>query len=74
MDSNPREQMKIELTPDNAAALSKYAALAGHTPDELLNQYLADNMVAMFRNQKAVNLKAPMSDITPRLTLNELFA
>jgi hypothetical protein len=42
--------MKIELTPDNAAALTKYAELAGQTPAEFLNRYLTDNMVALFEN------------------------
>jgi hypothetical protein len=36
--------MKIELTPANAAALAKYAALARHTPTEFLNRYLSDNI------------------------------
>ena len=31
--------MKIELTPENAAALAKYAALAGCTPAEFLNRF-----------------------------------
>lgn len=38
--------MKIELTPENAAALAKYAALAGQTPTEFLNRYLSENMLA----------------------------
>jgi hypothetical protein len=42
--------MKIDLTPANAAALAKYAALAGCTPAEFLNRYLTDNMVALFEN------------------------
>jgi hypothetical protein len=29
--------MKFELTPENSAALAKYAELSGHTPDEFLN-------------------------------------
>ena len=44
--------MKIELTPENLAALAKYAALAGCTPDAFLNRYLADNMVALFENPR----------------------
>jgi hypothetical protein len=36
--------MHIELTPANAAALTKYAALAGLTPAEFLNRYLSDNI------------------------------
>jgi hypothetical protein len=44
--------MNIELTPENAAALSKYAALAGCTPTEFLNRYLTDNMVAPFQNPR----------------------
>jgi hypothetical protein len=42
--------MKIELTPENAAALVIYAALAGHTQAEFVNQYLTDNMVPLFEN------------------------
>jgi len=38
------ETMKIELTPEKAAALAKYAALARHTPAEFLNRYLSDNI------------------------------
>ena len=30
--------MKIELTPDNAVALAKYAQLSGHTPADFLNR------------------------------------
>jgi hypothetical protein len=37
--------MKTAITSKNAAALAKYAALAGHTPTEFLNRYLADYMV-----------------------------
>jgi len=33
--------MKIELISENAAALTQYAALVGHTPAEFLNEYLA---------------------------------
>ena len=36
--------MKIELTPENAAALAKYAALAGQTPAEFLNRYLSETL------------------------------
>jgi hypothetical protein len=36
--------MHIEPTPENAAALTKYAALAGLTPAEFLNRYLSDNI------------------------------
>jgi hypothetical protein len=32
--------MKIELNAENAAALAKYAVLAGQTPAEFLNRYL----------------------------------
>jgi hypothetical protein len=39
--------MKIELSPENVAAVEKYAALAGLIPAELLNRYFSDNMVAL---------------------------
>jgi hypothetical protein len=39
MDATPRT-MNIELTTENAAALAKYAALAGRTLAEFLNRYL----------------------------------
>ena len=35
-ESRTLRTMKVELTPENAAALTKYAALAGHTPAEFL--------------------------------------
>jgi hypothetical protein len=38
----PPRSMKIELTAENAAALAKYAALAGYTPDEFLNRFRSD--------------------------------
>jgi len=50
--------MKIELTPANSAALTKYAALAGRTPTEFLNRYLDDNMVACSRTSDQANSKA----------------
>ena len=49
--------MKIELTPDNATALVRYAELAGHTPAEFLNRYLTDNMVALFENPRSGDLE-----------------
>jgi len=36
------EPMKMELTPENSAALAKYAASAGQTPAEFLNRYFSD--------------------------------
>jgi hypothetical protein len=50
--------MKIELTPANSKTLTEYAALAGHTPTEFLNQYLAENMVALFKNTKSGALES----------------
>jgi hypothetical protein len=44
--------MKIEFTPENAAALAKYAVLARRTPTEFLNQYLEENVVALFANPR----------------------
>jgi hypothetical protein len=58
--------MKIELTPENAAALAKYAALAGHTPGEFLNQYLADNMVPLFENLESGELESHLGNIEYR--------
>jgi hypothetical protein len=48
---NP-EPMKIKLTPEISATVTKYAELTGHTPDEFLNRYLKDNMVALFENAR----------------------
>jgi hypothetical protein len=55
--------MKIELTPENAAALTKYAALAGHTPTEFLNRYLEDNMVALFENIRSGELESHLCSL-----------
>jgi hypothetical protein len=46
--------MKIELTPDNAAALARYAALTGHTPAEFVNRYLEGNMVPLPNREMAI--------------------
>jgi hypothetical protein len=53
----------IELTPGNAAALAKYAALAGRPPAEFLNQYLEENMVALFENPRAGNLESYLANL-----------
>ncbi len=45
--AQPPGTMKIELPPENAANLAKYAALAGHTPTEFLNRYLSDRPLPM---------------------------
>ena len=55
--------MKIELTAENAAALAKYAALAGHTPAEFLNRYLSDNMLALFENLRTGDLKSHLCSL-----------
>jgi hypothetical protein len=57
----PRRTMKIELTPDNATALVRYAELAGHTPAEFLNRYLTDNMVALFENPRSGELESHLA-------------
>jgi len=58
--------MKIELTPENAAALVKYAASAGHTPADFLNRYLAENMVALFENPKSGDLESHLGNLEYR--------
>jgi hypothetical protein len=58
--------MKIELTPANSAALTKYAALAGRTPTEFLNRYLDDNMVALFENIRSGELESHLSALEYR--------
>ena len=63
---NPRETMKIELTPANAAALTKYATLAGHTPAEFLNEYLENNMVALFENHRSGDLESHLGNLEYR--------
>jgi hypothetical protein len=55
--------MKIALTPENAAALAKYAALAGHTPAEFLNRYLSDNMVALFEDIRSGELESHLASL-----------
>ena len=58
--------MKIELTPENAAALTKYAALAGCTPARFLNEYLADNMVPLFENPRTGDLESHLGNLEYR--------
>jgi hypothetical protein len=58
--------MNIELTPGNAAALAKYAALAGRPPTEFLNQYLEENMVALFENPRAGDLESYIANLEYR--------
>ena len=58
--------MKIELTPENAAALTKYAALAGGTPARFLNKYLADNMVPLFENPRTGDLESHLGNFEYR--------
>ena len=58
--------MKTELTPGNAAALTQYAALAGQTPGEFLNEYLSDNMVALFENPRSGELESHLGNIEYR--------
>jgi hypothetical protein len=45
--------MRIELTPENAAALAKYAASVAHTPIEFLNRFL--DHLRLGRQTKAVS-------------------
>jgi hypothetical protein len=49
--------MKIELTPANSKTLTEYAALAGHTPTEFLNQYSRKTWSPYSRTPKAVPLR-----------------
>lgn len=58
--------MNIELSPGNAAALAKYAALAGCPPTEFLNQYLEENMVALFENPRAGDLESHLANLEYR--------
>jgi hypothetical protein len=55
--------MKIELTEENSAALTKYAALAGHTPGEFLNGYLQDNMLPLFENPRSSELESHLGNL-----------
>jgi hypothetical protein len=63
--------MKIELTPENAAALAKYAAWANQSSAEF-HEYLSDNMVALFETSEQAISKAifAVSNFTPGLMLN----
>ena len=58
--------MKIDITPENAAALAKYAALAGNTPAEFLNGYLTDNMVPLFENPRSSELECHLGNLEYR--------
>jgi hypothetical protein len=62
----PRNPMNLVLTPENAAALTKYAALTGCTPAEFLNRYLSDNMVALFENPRSGDLEAHLGNLEYR--------
>ena len=55
--------MKIELTPENAAALAKYAAWAKQSPAEFLHEYLSDNMVALFENLRTGDLESHLCSL-----------
>jgi hypothetical protein len=58
--------MKIELTPENAAAHAKKAALAGQTPDQFLNGYITDNMVALFENPRSGEIESHLGSLEYR--------
>ena len=68
--------MKIKLTPENTAAITKYAKLSGQTPGEFLNEYLQSNMVALSRTSDQVNSKTTFaaSNFTPGLMLKRVVA
>ena len=55
--------MKIELSPENVAAVEKYAALAGLIPPELLNRYFSDNMVALLENLRTGDLESHLCSL-----------
>src|SRR6478672_1092196 len=55
--------MNIELTPENSAGLTKYAALTGQTPAEFLNEYLQSNMVALFENIRSGELESHLCSL-----------
>jgi hypothetical protein len=55
--------MKIELSPENAAAVERYATLAGLIPTELLNRYFSDNMVALFENLRTDDLESHLCSL-----------
>ena len=48
--------METELTPENAAARARYAALAGRTPSrgEFINRYVEGNMVPLAMREMAI--------------------
>jgi hypothetical protein len=58
--------MKIELTSEISAAITKYAALAGHIPAEFLNGYLTDNMVPLFENPRSGELESHLGNLEYR--------
>jgi hypothetical protein len=53
----------VELTPANAAVLSKYAALAGHTPAEFLNRYLSDNVLRSFEDPRLGDFESHLGNL-----------
>jgi hypothetical protein len=55
-----------KLTPENAAALTKYAALAGCTPGRFLNKYLATIWCPCLRIPEQVTLKAILGNLEYR--------
>ena len=61
--------MKIELDAENSAALTRYAALAGHSPTEFLNRYLSDNMIALFENRRSGELEGYLCGLEYRTCL-----
>lgn len=44
-------------------AVAKYAAFAGHTPTEFLNQYFTDNMVALFEKPRSGDLESHVGNL-----------
>jgi hypothetical protein len=59
----PPEPMKIELTSENSAALTKYAELTGHTPAEFLNEYLSGTIVPLFENPRSGELESHLGNL-----------
>jgi hypothetical protein len=55
--------MKIDISPENAAALAKYAALAGCTPAEFLNGYITENMISLFENPRSGELESHLATL-----------
>jgi hypothetical protein len=45
---NMKSATRFTLTPNNATALAQYAELAGLSPEEFLNKFLAEFLVARF--------------------------